>query len=140
MYQKALELLWFKPITVDGLYKMKNPNIESETKKTIKKFQTMYKIWVDGIPWPETALTIYEALKKLQKPTGKTIEQKTEQRSNTPITPSNEWTYFKFSNPTPLPEQPTIIDPPIPVSLPPKETSFWEDVVSGFKSRFIPNK
>jgi peptidoglycan hydrolase-like protein with peptidoglycan-binding domain len=70
MYQKALLLLGYSPLVVDGLYKMKNPKSESETKKMIRKFQKTMELKDDGIPGPDTATKIYEALQKLQKPNG----------------------------------------------------------------------
>lgn len=149
MYQKALLLLGYSPLVVDGLYKMKNPSNESETKKMIRKFQIASQLENDGIPGPDTATKIYEALQKLQKPTIAKIDKRiwvgiiNEREKNlSPKTPKSalEWEYFRFSNSTPIEPIPNVVPPPKTIEPPAIESSFWNDIVSWFKSRFVSKK
>lgn len=150
MYQKALSLLGYSPIVVDGLYKMKNPKSESETKKMIRKFQVAVSLTEDGIPGPDTATKIYEALQKLQKPNTpkldtpiwkKIIKPVEKIEKELPPTSALEWSYFQFANSKPIPETPlpTIVQVPEVITTV-EESNFWDDMVSGFKSRFVSKK
>lgn len=146
MYQKALEFLKYSPIVVDGLYKMKNPKIESETKKMIVKFQIASWLEDDGIPGPDTATKIYEALKNLQKPSTpkldtpiwKMITKPVEKiEKELPPTSPLERSYFQFANVAPISPIEASTEP---IVIPPKESSFWEYIVNEWNSRFISKK